>query len=70
MPYTAEELDNAALLDLLADADSSERQAIEGPFFPDRGITSETLRAYATACRAKAERYRVSGAHKAVLNRI
>ena len=69
MHYTTDELDNAALLDLLDDADSSERQAIEGPFFPDRGITSETLRAYATACRAKAERYRVSGAHKAVLNR-
>jgi hypothetical protein len=70
MHYTADELENAALRDLLTDADSSERQAIDGPFFPDRGITSETLKAYAAECRAKAERYRISGAHKAVLNRI
>ena len=65
--YTAEELDNAALRDLLADAASSDQQAIAGPFYPDRGITAESLNAYAAKCRAQAERYRSGGAHKAAL---
>ncbi len=40
--------------DLLADADHSEKQAAEGPFYPERGITAESLRAYAAECRSKA----------------
>jgi hypothetical protein len=41
--------------DLLADAAQAERQANEGPFYPDRGITAESLRQWAAECRAKAE---------------
>lgn len=40
--------------DLLADAVFAETQAADGPFYPDRGITAETLLAYAAECRAKA----------------
>ncbi len=67
MTYTASQLDLAALQDLAADACSSERQAYEGPFYPERGITRESLLAYAAKCRAKIERYADGGAHKAVL---
>lgn len=65
--YTSEELDNAALRDLLSDAESCEEQAVTGPFYPERGITAESLLAYAAKCRAKAEMYRDGGAHAAVL---
>ena len=65
--YTAEELDNAALRDLLSDAESCEAQAVAGPFYPERDITTESLLRYAGECRAKAERYRSGGAHKAAL---
>ncbi len=67
MHYTPEELDAAALADWLADAQHSERQAIEGPFYPDKGITRESCFSYAAECRAKAEKYRQSGAHRAML---
>lgn len=67
MIYTVEELDNAALADLLNDARCSEEQAANGPFWPDRGITAASLLAYAADCRAKAERHLTGGAHKAVL---
>jgi hypothetical protein len=60
-------LDQAALLDLLSDAEQSEGQAAAGPFFPERGITRESLLAYAAKCRAAAERYKDGGAHAAVL---
>lgn len=60
-------LDNAALADLLADARNAEQQAKEGPFYPDRGITADSLRAYAAKCRAQAEQYKSGGAHAAVL---
>lgn len=62
-----EELDNAALRDLLSDAVAPEEQAAAGPFWPERGITAESLLAYAAKCRAKAERYSAGGAHNAVL---
>ena len=65
--YTPEELDQGALRDLICDAEQSERQAIEGPFFPEKGITRESLLAYAAKCRASVERYRNGGAHRAVL---
>ncbi len=51
MKYDQSQLDDAALADLRADAEQSERQAVEGPFYPDRGITAESLRAYAAKCR-------------------
>lgn len=61
------DLDSAAIADLLNDARCSEEQAVNGPFYPDRGITSESLKAYADKCRATAARYSAGGAHKAVL---
>lgn len=67
MIYTREELDNAALRDLITDMEVSEEQAIAGPFYPERGITAESLLAYAAECRAKIERYRNGGAHAAAL---
>ena len=65
--YTADELDNAAIADLLNDARCSEEQAANGPFYPERGITAQSLIAYAQECRAKAARYATGGAHAAVL---
>jgi hypothetical protein len=47
--YTLEQQRAAIIADLLSDAEHSEKQAIEGPFFPD--ITPESLRAYAAQCR-------------------
>lgn len=40
--------------DLLSDADFAERQADEGPYYPERGITVASLRAYAAECREQA----------------
>jgi hypothetical protein len=48
------------VLDLLSDADHAERQAVDGPFYPERGITPESLRAYASACRVCAKDPEVS----------
>ena len=53
--HTREELVEAWVADLLADAEFAEAQAESGPFFPDRGITAESLRAYAEECREKAK---------------
>ena len=39
--------------DLRSDAEQAEHQAIHGPFYPEKDITPETLRAYAAECRAK-----------------
>lgn len=66
-PTMQEDLDCAAVLDLLADARSAEEQARTGPFWPERGLTAESLLAYAAKCRAQAERYRDGGAHNAVM---
>lgn len=68
MRPSKESLDDAALRDLLSDAAQSEEQAEHGPFYPERGITSATLLAYAAKCRALAERYKDGGAHAAILN--
>lgn len=62
-----EELDRDALRDLISDAEQSERQAAEGPYFPERGITREELLAYAARCRTAIERLKDGGAHAAVL---
>jgi hypothetical protein len=63
--YTDEELDCAALRDQINDAECSERQAESGPYFPDRGITKESLLAYAAKCRSLAAQYATGGAHAA-----
>ena len=67
MQYTREQLDDAALSDLLSDARQSREQADTGPFWPDRGITRESLIAYAEKCEARAAQYANGGAHRAVL---
>ncbi len=53
---TPDELTQAWVLDNLMDAEFAEKQAVEGPFFPERGITTESLLEYAAECRRKAER--------------
>jgi hypothetical protein len=68
MKYTKKELDQAAIADLISDAKCAERQAVEGPFYPERGITAETLKAYAVKCRSWVALHSAGGAHKAVLN--
>lgn len=65
--YTAAELDALALDDLRRDAEQSEEQAAAGPYYPERGITAESLRAYAGRCRAALARYAAGGAHRAVI---
>jgi hypothetical protein len=39
--------------DLLRDAICSEDQAQNGPYYPDKGITKESLLQYAAECRAQ-----------------
>lgn len=39
------------VLDLEVDIRCAERQAEQGPFYPERGITRESLLAYAEKCR-------------------
>jgi hypothetical protein len=79
-----DELDSAALKDLLSDAKSAEEQAKTGPFYVDgpapyrdRVLTTDPgqiqaakqeLLAYAAKCRAQAASYSQGGAHKAVLS--
>lgn len=67
MTYNKAELDSAALLDLLSDAECAESQSKNGPFFPERGITAASLAAYAAKCRDQVARYRDGGAHSAIL---
>lgn len=52
---TREQQEAAWVADLLADAAHSEAQAQHGPFYPERGITMESLRAYAATCREQAQ---------------
>lgn len=68
MTYTKDELDNAALADLVCDARVAREQAENGPYYPAKGITKESLLAYAEKCERMAERFRNGGAHKAVLS--
>jgi hypothetical protein len=67
MKYTESQLDQHALADLLADANAAKRQVSEGIFYPERGITRESLLAYARQCRESAARFANGGAHEAVL---
>jgi len=39
--------------DLMADIAAAEEQAEHGPYYPERDITAESLRAYAARCRAQ-----------------
>jgi len=52
--YTRKELESLLVDDLMRDADSAERQAVTGPFYPEKGITKESLMDYANECREKA----------------
>lgn len=61
MKYTPDELDNHAISDLLKDAECAEKQAKEGPFYPN--ITPESLWNYAKECREIVSRYIQGGAH-------
>lgn len=53
--YTPEELAAAWQADLLNDAKCSEEQAVNGPYYPEKGLTRETLLEYAAKCRRDAE---------------
>jgi hypothetical protein len=67
MHYTPAELDAFALDDLMRDMQNAINQSANGPYYPERGITQESLRAYAEECRVKIERYSDGGAHAAVV---
>ena len=51
--YTETELADFITLDLIRDAEFAERQAINGPYYPEKGITRESLLVYAAECRQK-----------------
>ena len=53
--YTRKQLEDFLVRDLLNDAEQSEKQAETGPFFPERGITKESLLDYAAECRKQAK---------------
>ena len=46
---------NFLVRDLINDAECSERQAADGPYYPEKGITAKSLLAYAAECREKAK---------------
>jgi hypothetical protein len=64
--YNAD-LDHAALADLRSDAKGAREQALNGPFYPEKGITAESLLAYAERCEKMIEAYSDGGAHNAAL---
>ena len=51
--YTDEELTQSYKDDLLCDIEHTGRQALNGPFYPEKGITAESLLAYVQKCRAE-----------------
>jgi hypothetical protein len=79
--YTAAQLDEYALRDLISDAEVSEDQAANGPYYADRigggrEITTDPVKIeaakrelleYAAKCRAKIAKFANGGAHDAVL---
>ena len=67
--YTSAELDAFAIDDLIIDMQNSLNQSANGPFYPDIGVTAESLREYAEQCRLNIERYAKGGAHKAALRK-
>lgn len=66
--YSKEELDQMALRDLMIDAEVSRKQSIYGPFYPERGITSESLMLYAKKCEEKIRKFSDGGLHNHILN--
>lgn len=67
--YSISELDRFALDDLIIDLENALKQAANGPYFPEKGITKESLRAYAEKCRKDIERYSGGGAHAGLVKR-
>lgn len=65
---TPAELDNAFLSDIRSDMEVSLEQAENGPFYPEKGITPDSLRAYAEKCRAILAKYENGGGHKAAIS--
>ena len=65
--YSINELDAFAIDDLIIDMERSLNQSANGPFYPEIGVTAESLRAYAEECRLNIERYAKGGAHRAAL---
>jgi hypothetical protein len=51
--YTDFEQRKFLVQDLTIDAECAEKQAANGPFYPESGITEESLLAYARECREK-----------------
>ena len=56
--YSRKELERLFVKDLIGDAEQSEKQASFGPFYPERGITKESLLNYALECRERAKNAR------------
>ena len=54
--YTDEQLADFWRKDLLVDADCARRQAASGPFYPDKGISRQSLLDYAQECEQRAAR--------------
>jgi hypothetical protein len=67
MKYTLQELDCHAMADILNDATQAENQAKEGPYYPEKNITKETLLNYSKECRATYSKYAQGGLHDALL---
>lgn len=66
--YTEEELDQAAARDIENDIDCNYRQAEEGPFYPERGITKESLIESAERLKILLDKYKGGGMHRAIMN--
>lgn len=49
--YMSKEMADAMLDDLRSDIDFAVRQAKDGPYYPEKGITRESLLEYAELCR-------------------
>jgi hypothetical protein len=53
--YCPDELEDMWKADLLRDAKHAREQAVSGPFFPEKDITSASLIKYAEECEAQAK---------------
>ena len=65
--YTVDEQVDFIAADLLVDIEHAEPQALNGPFFPEKGITADSLRAYARDCRAQLARLHAYSNHSSQL---
>mgnify|MGYP003349625493 CR=1 FL=1 len=54
--YSPEELVAAWKADLLNDAENCEKQALNGPYYPEKGITKDNLLLWAAEYRMEAEK--------------